>query len=81
MFKNMPKVFWVGMAIMYGWWFSFMILEMTVPGFPLKVIFGIPACYIYNMVFAAWIVPTSVALLFFVVEERREANLKNKGGA
>jgi hypothetical protein len=36
MFKGMPKVFWIGMGIMYGWCFLFMIIEMRVPGFPLK---------------------------------------------
>ena len=81
MFKNMPKVFWIGMGIMYGWCFFFMYLEMTIPNFPLKSIFGIPACYIYNMTFALWLVPTVISYLFYSSEEKREARLEAKGGA
>ena len=81
MFKGMPKVFWIGMAVMYGWCFFFMFLEMTIPGFPLISILGIPACYIYNMILGLWVVPIVVSYLFFSSEEKREANmLKSKGG-
>ena len=81
MFKGMPKIFWIGMAIMYGWCFLFMFLEMTIPGFPLKSLFGIPACYTYNMIFALWLVPIVVSLLFAFMEDAREDALKKtKGG-
>ncbi len=81
MFKGMPKVFWVGMGIMYGWCFFFMFLEMTISGFPLISVLGIPACYIYNMILGLWVVPILVSYLFFSSEEKREANmLKSKGG-
>lgn len=78
MFKGMPKVFWLGMAIMYGWSFMFMIIEMRVPGFPLKKIFGVPGCYIYNWIFALWLVNIFVSFLFFWSEEKREAGMQNQ---
>lgn len=81
MFQGMPKIFWAGMGVMYGWCFFFMFLEMTIPGFPLKPLLGIPSCYIYNMIFALWIVPTIVSFLFYTSEEKREERLlKSKGG-
>ena len=73
MFKKMPGVFWVGMLILYGWIFTFMIIEFHVPGFPLKKFMGIPACYIYNWIFALWLVNIFVSYLFYKVEEKREA--------
>lgn len=81
MFKGMPKIFWVGMAVMYGWCFLFMILEMIIPGLPLKSLMGVPACYIYNMLIALWVIPTIVSYMFFSSEEAREKrNSQAKGG-
>ncbi len=79
MFKGMPKIFWIGMAIMYGWCFLFILIEFAVPGFPLKSFLGVKACYIYNMIFALWLVPTFVSYIFFKAEENREEKLKMKG--
>jgi hypothetical protein len=73
MFKGMPKIFWIGMAIMYGWCFLFMILEMTVPGLPLKRFMGVPACYIYNWIIGLWLVNILVSFIFYRSEENREA--------
>lgn len=78
MFKGMPKIFWIGMGIMYGWCFLFMIIEMRVPGFPLKKLFGVPACYIYNWVMALWVVNIIVSLIFFIAEEKREEAMAKK---
>ncbi len=72
MFKGMPKIFWVGMAVMYGWCFFFIIIEMHVPGFPLKKFMGVPACYIYNWIFALWLVNIFVSYIFYKFEEKRE---------
>ena len=81
MFKGMPKVFWAGMALMYGWCFLFMFLEMTIPGMPLKLFLGIPACYTYNMVLALWVIPIIVSYIFYSSEEKREElSMKSKGG-
>ncbi len=80
MFKGMPKIFWVGMAVMYGWCFLFMILEMTIPNFPLMSFLGIPACYTYNMVLALWLIPTIISYLFYSSEEKREAELEKRRG-
>jgi hypothetical protein len=78
MFKGMPKIFWIGMLIMYGWCFFFMFLEMTVPGLPLKKFLGIPACYIYNWVLGLWVVNIVVSYLYFSMEEKREAAKQNR---
>ncbi len=78
MFNGMPKVFWLGMAIMYGWVFLFMTIEMRVPGFPLKQFFGIPACYIYNWIMALWVINIIVSFLFFYSEEKREMEIEKK---
>jgi hypothetical protein len=73
MFKGMPKIFWIGMAVLYGWTFFFMILEMTVPGLPLKQFMGVPACYIYNWIIGLWLVNILVSFIFYRSEEKREA--------
>ncbi|MCP4348109.1 MAG: hypothetical protein GY795_21615 [Desulfobacterales bacterium] len=78
MFTGMPKVFWLGMAIMYGWCFMFMIIEMRVPGFPLKKVFGVPACYIYNWIMALWVINIIVSFLFFRAEEKREEEMEKQ---
>jgi len=81
MFKGMPKIFWVGTCLMYGWVFFFMILEMTIPGFPLKEFLGVPACYLYNWIIGLWVLNIFVSYLFFSSEEAREERIENaKGG-
>ena len=75
MFKGMPKIFWLGLGIMYVYALIFMILEWTVPGFPLKQFLGIPACYIYNMFLGCYIINIIVAWAFAHSEEVREAKL------
>ncbi|MBF0111952.1 MAG: hypothetical protein HQK74_04375 [Desulfamplus sp.] len=78
MFKGMPKIFWIGMGILYGWIFTFIILEMHIPGLPLMKFMGVPACYIYNAVIALWLINVFVAYLFYVFEEKREIKLEAK---
>ena len=82
MFKGMPKVFWLGTGLMYGYVFLFMILEMTIPGLPLKKFLGVPACYIYNWIFGLWIINIIISFMFFASEERREKRIEEeqKGG-
>ena len=81
MFKGMPKIFWIGTGFTYGWIFFFMILEMTIPGFPLKKFLGVPACYVYNWIFALWINNLVVAWLYALWEEARERKVAAaKGG-
>ena len=82
MFKGMPKIFWIGTGFTYGFILFFMILEMSIPGFPLKKFLGIPSCYIYNGLFALWINNLVVAWAYVVAEEGRDARLAaKKGGA
>jgi len=58
---------------MYGWIFMFMIIEMHVPGFPLKKFMGIPACYIYNWIIGLWLMNIVISYLYYKFEEKREA--------
>lgn len=69
----MPKIFWIGMSVLYGWLVLFWTLEMTIPGFPLKPFLGVPACYIYNWILALWIINIIISVIFFKSEEAREA--------
>lgn len=80
MFKGMPKIFWIGTGFTYGWILFFMILEMSIPGFPLKKLFGIPACYIYNWIFALWVNNLAVAWIYVMYEEQREKKIAEKKG-
>ncbi|MFO7885582.1 MAG: hypothetical protein R6U68_12235 [Desulfobacteraceae bacterium] len=82
MFKSMPKIFWIGTGFTYGWILFFMCLEMSIPGFPLKKLFGIPCCYIYNWMFALWINNLVVAWIYVIFEEKRDRTmLERKGGS
>jgi hypothetical protein len=80
MFKGMPKIFWIGTGLMYSYVFLFMILEMIIPGLPLKKVFGIPACYIYNWIVGLWIINIIISYLFFASEEKREKKLEELEG-
>ncbi len=75
MFKGMPKIFWAGTALMYGWIAIFMILEMTIPGLPLKKFMGVPACYIYNWIVGLWVMNIIISFLYYRFEEKREEKI------
>jgi hypothetical protein len=77
MFKGMPKIFWIGMGLTYGWFFFFLLMEMNIPGLPLKSFLGVPACYVYNWILALWVNNMIVATVFFKYEENREARRGN----
>ncbi len=78
MFKGMPKIFWIGMSIMYGYFFLFAILEMTIPGFPLMKFLGIPFCYTYNLIVGCLLINVLISWLFFRSEEQREKRLSEQ---
>jgi hypothetical protein len=78
MFKGMPKAFWIGLSIAYGWAFLFMMLEWTVPGFPLKSFLGVPACWVYNCLMCCFVINLFVAWYFAYSEEIREKKLEEK---
>jgi len=80
MVKGMPKIFWIGTGLMYSYVFLFMILEMIIPGLPLKKVFGIPACYIYNWIVGLWVINIIISYLFFASEEKREKKLEELEG-
>nr|WP_320192199.1 hypothetical protein [uncultured Desulfobacter sp.] len=75
MFKGMPKIFWAGTALMYGWIAIFMVLEMTIPGFPLKKFMGVPACYTYNWIVGLWLMNIIISFLYYRFEEKREERI------
>ena len=78
MFRGMPRIFWIGMLIMFGWTFTFVFLEMRIPGLPLAKVAGLPAAYLYNWVLGLWLVNLLVAFLFYRSEEKREEKLAGK---
>jgi len=79
MFKGIPKAFWIGLALIYGWMFVFMMLEWTIPNFPLAYnVFGIPGCYVYNMFICCYLINIFVAWYYAYSEEVREAKLAKK---
>mgnify|MGYP005832928507 CR=1 FL=1 len=78
MFKGMPKIFWIGMLILYGYFLVFLLLEITVPKFPLAKFLGVHACYIYNWIIGLWVINLIVAAIFYLAEEAREARLAKK---
>jgi hypothetical protein len=79
MFKAMPKAFWIGLVLIYGWMFICMVLEWTVPNFPLAYkILGIPGCWIYNMLIACYLMNILVAWYYAYSEEVREEKLAGK---
>lgn len=78
MFKGMPKIFWVGMGVLYGWCFFWMIMEMIIPGLPLKKFLGVPAAYTYAWLIGLWGVNIIVSFLFFYFEEQRELKEKHQ---
>lgn len=72
MFNRMPKVFWGAMALIYGWFLFFFIVELTVKGFPLTKLLGMPACFFYNAIIGVWVLNLFVAVLLNRSEEKRE---------
>lgn len=78
MFKAMPKAFWIGLVIMYVYAGFFMVMEWTVPGFPLMKFLGIPASWIYNAIIGCWLLNMAIAFYYSYSEEKREARLEAK---
>ncbi len=72
MFNRMPKIFWGAMALIYGWFLVFFILEITVKGFPLIKFLGMPACFFYNAIIGVWLLNLFVAVILNRSEEKRE---------
>ncbi len=78
MFRGIHPVFWVGLAIIYGLTFMFMIIEMTTPGFTYNVkIGGAPAIMFYLCIFMNLIVNIFVAWMWYYFPER---DSKRKAG-
>ncbi|MFH1079747.1 MAG: hypothetical protein V1766_05740 [Pseudomonadota bacterium] len=78
MFKAMPKSFWIGMLILYGYSYVLIGWEWITPGIQLTKFLGIPACWIYNMFIGVFALNSIVAWYFAHSEEQREAKLEKK---
>jgi hypothetical protein len=76
MFKRMPKIFWITLALIYGWFFLFFFLEITVKGFPLAKFMGMPACFFYNAIIGCWVLNLLVAVILYRSQEKREEQLE-----
>lgn len=73
MFKGMKPVFWWGLALLYGYPFLMMILEMNIPGLTYHVKIGnAPLSFLYAHVIALLVVPMTVAILYWYVIEQEE---------
>jgi hypothetical protein len=78
MFKGMPKAFWIGMLIMYGYLATFLTLEMTIPQFATKKFLGIAGCWTYNMFVGIFLLNVFLAWYFAYSEEQREKKLEER---
>jgi hypothetical protein len=78
MFKRMPKAFWIGMVLMYGYAGLFMILEWNIPGLPIMKFLGQPAAFVYHLLIAIFALNVFLAWYFAYSEEQREDKLKKK---
>lgn len=84
MFKGIHPVFWVGLAIIYGLTFIFMMIEMTNPGFVWNFkIGGAPGIFYYLCIFMNLIVNIFIAWMWFYFPEqedkRRAQNASGSG--
>ncbi|MFZ5646453.1 MAG: hypothetical protein ACOY30_02425 [Bacillota bacterium] len=84
MFKGMHPVFWIGLAIMYGFAIIFWVWETALPGsvFTVKM-GGMAAPFLYSGIFMLAIINVFLAWLWCYVpekiEEKEQMNLGNGG--
>ncbi|MCL6635829.1 MAG: hypothetical protein K6T29_08715 [Peptococcaceae bacterium] len=73
MFKGMPSIFWIGLAIMYGLAIIFWIFEIRLPGSVYDAkIGGVTAPFIYGNLFMLYLVNLFLAWLWYYVPEQAE---------
>lgn len=80
--KALPSYFWFGMLLLYGYTFTFMILEMNIPGMTHSLaIGGAPLSFFYNgfvgvvamNVFLSW-------LWYYMPEQDDKKKAASEGG-
>jgi len=76
MFKNMHKVFWLGLGLWYVFMVLFWILEMTIPYFTYTQIAGVNLPVYYHLFFMLLFLLNLQAFLFFYVPEKEEKKKK-----
>ncbi|MCL6639127.1 MAG: hypothetical protein K6T80_05520 [Firmicutes bacterium] len=84
MFKGMHPIFWIGLAIMYGFAIIFWIFEIKLPGsvFDAKI-GGVAAPFVYGNFFMLYVVSLFLAWLWYYVPEQAEKKQdvnRSKGG-
>ena len=73
MFKGLRPIFWICLAVLYGYAAFFMIIEMSIPAAPYMLkIGGAPASFLYANFIGAVVINLVVAFLLFWVPEQEE---------
>lgn len=80
--KALPAYFWLGIALMYVYTFTFMILEMNIPGMTYNfTIGGAPASFLYNGFIGVVALNIFLAWLWYYMPEQDDKKKANEGGA
>ncbi|UMZ73595.1 hypothetical protein [Natranaerofaba carboxydovora] len=76
MFKGMHPIFFVGIALLYGYNIGIMILEMTV--IPPYDGVGIAPQFIYTSIISLCVINMALALMWVYIPEKAEEREKQK---
>lgn len=79
--KGVPRVFWLGIALLYGYSFTLMILEMAIPGmtYGLKI-GGAPLSFLYNGFIGVFALNVFLAWLWYYVPEQEDKKVTSAEG-
>lgn len=73
MFKGMRPIFWICLAIVYGYVLIFMLIEMNVPAAPYALkIGGAPASFFYGNFIGLLVLNLVMSFLMYWVPEQEE---------
>lgn len=79
--KGLPIYFWLGCALLYGYTFIFMILEMNTPGMTVNwTIGGAPASFLYNGFMGVVVMNIFLAWLWCYMPEQEDKKRQAEGG-
>lgn len=77
----LPAYFWLGLLLLYGYTFFFMILEMNVPGMTYSVtIGGAPASFLYNGFIGVVALNIFLSWLWYYMPEQDDKKNVAEGG-
>ncbi len=81
MFKGLRPIFWISLAILYGYALIFMLIEMNIPAAPYTLkIGGAPASFLYGNFFGCLVLNLIVAFLLYWVPEQEEKKAEASKG-